>query len=158
YRSIAAYLKKLLDEQGEEALLERLRPKPEVSPSARCPAFARVSAKGMSQLWATIQGDAPRSDALRAELADERTLADADQYEQNIENFLGTVKVAVGLVGPLRVNGLFAQGDYCVPLATTEAALVASYHRGASLLTEAGGCTAVLLAEGISRAPGFAFT
>jgi len=44
-----------------------------------------------------------------------------------------------------------------VPLATTEAALVASYNRGAQLVSEAGGCSAVLLNEGISRAPGFAF-
>ena len=50
----------------------------------------------------------------------------------------------VGLAGPLRVNGLFAHGDYYVPLATTEAALVASYARGARLITEAGGCTALV--------------
>ena len=52
---------------------------------------------------------------------------------------------------------MFARGDYYVPLATTEAALVASYSRGSHLLTEAGGCTAALLNEGVSRAPGFAF-
>jgi hydroxymethylglutaryl-CoA reductase (NADPH) len=55
------------------------------------------------------------------------------------------------------VNGLFAQGDYYVPLATTEAALVASYNRGAQLISDAGGCTVALLTEGVSRAPGFAF-
>jgi hydroxymethylglutaryl-CoA reductase (NADPH) len=64
----------------------------------------------------------------------------------------------VGVAGPLRVNGLFAQGDYYIPLATTEAALVASYSRGAQLISEAGGCTAMLINEGMSRAPGFAFT
>src|SRR5438105_8257598 len=80
-----------------------------------------------------------------------------EHYRHNIENFIGTVKVPIGLAGPLRVNGLFAQGDYYVPLATTEAALVASYSRGAQLISEAGGCTAVLLNEGVSRAPGFAF-
>ena len=53
----------------------------------------------------------------------------------------------MGVAGPLRVNGTYAQGDYYVPLATTEAALVASYHRGALLLSEAGGCSAVLLHE-----------
>ena len=50
-----------------------------------------------------------------------------------------------------------ARGDFYVPLATTEAALVASYSRGAQLLTEAGGCAAVVLNEGVSRAPAFAF-
>ncbi len=78
-------------------------------------------------------------------------------YERNIEHFIGTVRVPVGLIGPLRVNGLFAHGDYYVPLATTEAALVASYSRGARLLLDAGGCTTLVVNEGVSRAPGFAF-
>jgi hydroxymethylglutaryl-CoA reductase (NADPH) len=63
----------------------------------------------------------------------------------------------VGLAGPLRVNGAHALGDYYVPLATTEAALVASYSRGAQLITEAGGCTSIVLNEGVTRAPGFRF-
>jgi hydroxymethylglutaryl-CoA reductase (NADPH) len=78
-------------------------------------------------------------------------------YERNVENFVGTVKVPVGLAGPLRVRGTHARGDFYIPLATTEAALVASYSRGAQLITRAGGCTAVLLSEGVSRAPAFAF-
>jgi hydroxymethylglutaryl-CoA reductase (NADPH) len=41
-------------------------------------------------------------------------------------------------------------------MATTEAALVASFSRGARLLSEAGGCSALLLAEGVTRSPGFA--
>src|SRR5205814_5042976 len=94
---------------------------------------------------------------IRNNLFDPQTQAQLANYRHNIENFIGTVKVPIGLAGPLRVNGLFAQGDYYIPLATTEAALVASYCRGARLMTEAGGCTAVLLNEGISRAPGFAF-
>ena len=58
------------------------------------------------------------------------------------------MKVPVGVAGPLRVNGLFAQGDYYVPLATTEAALVASYSRGSQVISACGGCTAMLLNEG----------
>lgn len=78
-------------------------------------------------------------------------------FAANCEQYIGTVKLPVGLAGPLRVNGLHAQGDYWLPLATHEAALVASYHRGAQLLSEAGGCTALLLAEGVTRSPGFSF-
>ncbi len=55
------------------------------------------------------------------------------------------------------MNGLFAQGDYYLPLATTEAALVASYGRGARLITSAGGCTVMILNDGITRSPGFVF-
>jgi len=35
--------------------------------------------------------------------------------------------------------------------------LIASYNRGAKLLTRAGGCTARVLHQGVSRAPGFVF-
>src|SRR5262249_53309076 len=66
-------------------------------------------------------------------------------------------KVPVGLAGPLRINGFNAHGDFYLPLATTEAALVASYSRGSQLVTEAGGCAALVLNEGVSRAPAFAF-
>ncbi len=90
-------------------------------------------------------------------LLDDRTAAEAQVYARNIENFIGAARVPLGLIGPLRVNGLHANGDYYVPLATTEAALIASHSRGARLITEAGGCTALLLNEGVSRAPGFAF-
>ncbi len=79
------------------------------------------------------------------------------EYAANIENAVGTVKLPVGIAGPLRVNGLHAQGDYHVPLATTEAALVASYARGADVVTRAGGATAVLLSQGVLRSPAFIF-
>ena len=78
-------------------------------------------------------------------------------YEANIENCIGTIKVPVGIAGPIRVNGTHAQGDFLLPMATTEAALLASYHRGAVLISKAGGCSAVLLSEGVSRTPGFIF-
>ena len=90
-------------------------------------------------------------------LADSQSLAQAGRYRRNIENYIGTVKVPVGLAGPLRINGLFARGDYYIPLATTEACLVASFSRGSRTISEAGGCTAMLLSEGVSRAPGFTF-
>ena len=93
----------------------------------------------------------------REALLDAPTLNALEQYRGSIENCIGAVKVPVGLAGPLRVKGAFAHGDYYLPLATTEAALVASYSRGAQLISEAGGCAALLLDEGIGRSPGFAF-
>ncbi len=82
---------------------------------------------------------------------------DLQVYKSNIENCIGTVKIPVGIAGPLRVNGTFAKGDYLLPLATTEAALIASYHRGAVVISKAGGCSAILMSEGVTRSPGFAF-
>ena len=80
-----------------------------------------------------------------------------DQYANNIEHFIGTVNLPVGIAGPLRINGLFANDDYLVPLATTEAALVASYSRGANLITASGGASTLLISEGVSRTPVFGF-
>jgi len=97
------------------------------------------------------------SDTARAAIGDARSLAGETVYRRNIENYVGTLKVPVGLAGPLRVQGRFADRDYLVPLATTEATLVASYHRGAKLLTRSGGCRARVIDRGVGRVPGFVF-
>lgn len=81
----------------------------------------------------------------------------ADDLHGNIENFVGMAQIPVGVAGPLRVNGDHARGDFYVPLATTEGALVASYARGMKALTKSGGAQAILLAEGVQRAPFFRF-
>jgi hydroxymethylglutaryl-CoA reductase (NADPH) len=132
--------------------LARLMPRHDPAPP-RVPGLRDCSAKAIERRWA-LPGMPQQA---REELADTRALEQSERYERNIEGYIGTVKVPVGLAGPIRVNGLFANGDYYLPLATTEAALVASYSRGAQLITEAGGCTALLLNEGVQRAPGFAF-
>lgn len=87
----------------------------------------------------------------------QRSLGNGEIFARNIENFVGTVAVPVGLMGPLLINGRHATGEYFVPLATTEATLVASYNRGARLIHAAGGCTTTVTDAGIQRAPGFAF-
>jgi hydroxymethylglutaryl-CoA reductase (NADPH) len=73
----------------------------------------------------------------------------------NIENFTGVAQVPIGLAGPLRINGEHAQGDFYVPLATTEGTLVASYNRGMRLLTEAGGVKTTVVQQSMQRAPVF---
>jgi hydroxymethylglutaryl-CoA reductase (NADPH) len=78
-------------------------------------------------------------------------------FKGNIENFVGLTQIPTGIIGPIRINGLHAHGDYYVPLATSEGALVASYARGAQLLTLAGGVSALVTAEQVQRAPGFVF-
>jgi hydroxymethylglutaryl-CoA reductase (NADPH) len=75
----------------------------------------------------------------------------------NVENFLGVAQVPIGLAGPLLVNGEHAQGEYFVPLATTEGTLVASYNRGMKLCREAGGITTTILDDKMQRAPVFSF-
>jgi hydroxymethylglutaryl-CoA reductase (NADPH) len=75
----------------------------------------------------------------------------------NIENFIGAVQVPLGLAGPLRVNGEHAQGDFYVPLATTEGTLVASYSRGMRVVSECGGARATVVKHSMQRAPVFLF-
>jgi len=75
----------------------------------------------------------------------------------NTENFVGVARVPIGVAGPLRINGTCAHGDFYVPLATTEGALVASYHRGAHVISESGGAAVICTTESVARAPVFVF-
>ncbi len=80
-----------------------------------------------------------------------------DPYASSIERYHGSVRTPVGLAGPLQVFGDHAHGAYPVPLATTERALVASYHRGCLALDAAGGCRSIVVAEAMTRTPCFRF-
>ncbi|MCL6416482.1 hydroxymethylglutaryl-CoA reductase [Aestuariirhabdus sp. Z084] len=82
---------------------------------------------------------------------------DAESTQGNIEHFTGVAQVPLGLAGPLRVNGEHAQGDFYVPMATTEGTLVASYNRGMRLLRDAGGITVSVVDDAMQRAPVFVF-
>lgn len=75
----------------------------------------------------------------------------------NIEHFSGVAQVPIGFAGPLLVNGEHAQGEFYVPLATTEGTLVASYNRGMRLLRECGGVLTTISEDMMQRAPVFIF-
>ena len=121
-------------------------------PLPRFPGWAKVSNERAAKAAARL-GLEP---AIGSTLLDPGS-DDLAAYEGNIENAIGLLKIPVGIAGPLRVNGLSAKGDFPIPLATTEAALVASYHRGCRAVSAAGGCSAMVLYESISRAPAFVF-
>lgn len=116
-----------------------------------------ASADSAKNLWQQLRNNSPATEADEAAIADPASLALASVYGRNIESFIGTVKMPVGVVGPLRINGINAHGDYYVPLATTEAALVASYGRGAEVTAQAGGITSAMIGEGVLRTPAFIF-
>jgi hydroxymethylglutaryl-CoA reductase (NADPH) len=82
---------------------------------------------------------------------------DPDILKGNIENFAGVAQVPIGFAGPLRVNGEHAQGEFLIPLATTEGTLVASYSRGMKVLNLAGGVTTTISDDCMQRAPVFVF-
>lgn len=73
----------------------------------------------------------------------------------NIENFIGVAQVPIGVAGPIRINGEFANGDFFIPLATTEGTLVSSYNRGMRVLTECGGVRTTVVEDAMQRAPAF---
>lgn len=87
----------------------------------------------------------------------EASFRDLDSLEGNIENFIGMAAIPTGIIGPVKVNGTQAVGEFSVPLSTTEGALVASYNRGARACREAGGATSICVAEGVQRSPVFKF-
>jgi hydroxymethylglutaryl-CoA reductase (NADPH) len=80
-----------------------------------------------------------------------------DALRGNIENFTGVAQVPIGLAGPLVVRGEHAQGEFYVPMATTEGTLVASYNRGMRLLRECGGVRTTVVDDHMQRAPAFIF-
>jgi hydroxymethylglutaryl-CoA reductase (NADPH) len=82
---------------------------------------------------------------------------DPHQLQGNCENFVGVAQVPVGLAGPLTVNGEHAQGDFLIPLATTEGTLVASYNRGIQVLNLCGGVKCTVIGDAMQRAPVFVF-
>ncbi len=115
----------------------------------------KADPKTVARFWDQLKPKA--SDADQAQIADPATVEASETYGANIENFIGTVKMPVGIVGPLRLNGMNANGDFYVPLATTEAALVASYARGAFAAGRSGGVSTAVLYEGVLRTPAFVF-
>jgi len=153
YKKSAAYLFDLVEKSGPPELARRLGPKGDPLPP-RMPGHEHITPQGVAERWEILAS----GETARSELLEPHTHGQMQAYQHNIENFIGTVKVPVGIAGPLRVNGLFAQGDYYVPLATSEASLVASYSRGARVISEAGGASTILLSEGVGRAPVFVFS
>jgi len=82
---------------------------------------------------------------------------DPHMAKGNCENFTGAAQVPVGFAGPLRINGEHAQGDFPIPLATSEGTLVASYNRGMKALNACGGVKVTVVDDAMQRAPVFVF-
>ncbi|CAK9025267.1 3-hydroxy-3-methylglutaryl-coenzyme A reductase (HMG-CoA reductase) [Durusdinium trenchii] len=99
----------------------------------------------------------PVSDEYWDYVADEQSVKDAEVYRNNTENYAGTVKYPIGVIGPLKVNGEYANKEYVVPMATHEGALLASYSRGAKAITAGGGVTTRIKTRCMVRAPVFIF-
>jgi len=149
---VGKFLQRLLQSRSSAEIIQSLA-RDETPLPPRIPGGSSVWVQDIESRWQLLNV----SEQSRAAVFDPRSGESFEPYHQNVENCIGTVKIPVGLAGPLRVRGMFARGDFYVPLATTEAALVASYSRGARAISEAGGCVSIILHEGMRRTPGFGF-
>jgi hydroxymethylglutaryl-CoA reductase (NADPH) len=76
--------------------------------------------------------------------------------DKNCENMFGAVPIPVGYAGPLPVT--FSNGeksDIHLPLATTEAALIASVNRGCKAIRSCGSVSVRSIYHGITRSMAF---
>jgi len=82
---------------------------------------------------------------------------DTHQTKGNIEHLTGMAMIPLGFAGPLHIKGEHAQGEFLIPLATTEGTLVASYNRGIKLINLCGGVRCTVVGDAMQRAPVFVF-
>lgn len=122
----------------------------------------------LHQVERMVDGDANKATAIRRQVMENlsrkqlnyigQTIFDFNKLlNLNIENPIGSVQIPIGIAGPLRVIGDFADADYYVPLCTSEGALVASVNRGCSALSRSGGARSKVIRDQITRAPVFTF-
>ncbi|MFT7611573.1 MAG: hydroxymethylglutaryl-CoA reductase (NADPH) [Parvicellaceae bacterium] len=80
------------------------------------------------------------------------------KVQNNIESFIGTVEIPLGLIGPLLYSQKGEESEWVhTAVATTEGALVASMNRGAKAISQCGGFKAHVIHQKMLRAPTFAF-
>jgi len=70
---------------------------------------------------------------------------------------VGVSQVPLGVAGPLTVNGEHADGEFLIPMATSEGTLVASYNRGIKVGNLSGGIKSTIVGDYMQRAPVFVF-
>src|SRR3990167_664111 len=84
----------------------------------------------------------------------EKALVD-DESSVHTENIIGATSVPLGVAGPLLLHGEQVSGEFFIPLATTEAALVASVNRGCRAIFDSGGVRVYTHRVGTTRGPVF---
>ena len=148
-------LERVVGDRSIEELAERLKPRaPRDNPlPPHLPAGIDYSDEAVERRRQLLSQQSLQT----GQLAGRESEISPSELVGSIEHFIGFARIPVGVVGPLRINGSNAHGDFYVPLATTEGALVASYNRGVHVISQAGGAAALCLTEAVSRAPCFVF-
>ena len=80
---------------------------------------------------------------------------DPENFRGNIENLIGAAQIPIGITGPLLINGEHAKGEFYVPMATTEGAMITDYNAGMRIVTKSGGLNAAVISNKIHISPVF---
>ena len=91
-------------------------------------------------------------DLIRGSYVDSSSIT-RDSPTTGIEQKIGGVTVPLGVIGPVKVLGNYAKGDFHLPLATNEAALIAGINRGFKAINGAGGIKSIVVKDHMTRAP-----
>ncbi|WP_298418331.1 phosphotransferase [uncultured Kordia sp.] len=97
-----------------------------------------------------------KTNNIKTDLISEAQL-DVQDIRNNIESYIGSVEIPLGIVGPLLFNDSDKQElTYCVA-GTLEGALVASMNRGAKVISKSNGFSAEVKWQKMTRSPMFIF-
>ena len=80
---------------------------------------------------------------------------DTNYFKGNIENPIGVIQIPLAVTGPISVKGRYAIGEFWVPMATTEGALVLTYDLGMRLLKFSGPVEVEIISKGVHIDPMF---
>jgi len=81
----------------------------------------------------------------------QKVTIDSDEMV-HCENRIGSVSLPLGVAGPFNIVGEYTKGEFYIPLATTEGALIASVSRGAKATIEKG-IISTVQKVGVTRGP-----
>lgn len=82
---------------------------------------------------------------------------DIEEIQKNIESFIGSVEIPVGIVGPLLYKGNKGSELVYIVAGTLEGAMIASMNRGARAISLSNGFSAKVNHQKMVRAPMFIF-
>jgi hydroxymethylglutaryl-CoA reductase (NADPH) len=79
--------------------------------------------------------------------------SDSDKFTIGIEQKIGGAITPLGIAGPIKILGEYANGEFYLPVATNEAALISGLNRGCKTINESGGIKTVITRDWMTRAP-----
>ncbi|MEM3372996.1 MAG: hydroxymethylglutaryl-CoA reductase [Candidatus Anstonellales archaeon] len=97
--------------------------------------------------------EAKTNKELKAIAKHNEVFANSEKKIVQIEQAIGSAIIPLGIAGPILINGEFANGNYYIPIATNEAALIAGLQRGIKATNLARGIKTIVKSSFMTRAP-----